>query len=510
MKRTVSQEVLQDRFFPEKFAYCTPAILIFASDIGTPVDIYAKLSSTQSYAFMFESVEGDGRLARFSFLGIDPIASIKFEHNHAHIDFRDEKRSMQVPVQNPAHLLKSILYEYQARHKELKDNCSASKRQKLDDFELACNPLPFSGGLAGYLGYGASQYFEDIPQQKKDILQVPEGYYALYDAAVVFDHQYKRIHIVSLRGATHAQEILSQIEQKPRLSPLQLGNMVLPEEAIFSQVETSFSKSDYLESVRKCKDFIEQGEAFQIVLSQRFSTACKSEPLDVYRMLLATNPSPYAYYLKFPEFVYLGSSPETFLQCRKQQLLLRAIAGTRRRGKNAAEDEALTMELQKDEKELAEHHMLVDLGRNDLGRVCQLGTVKPEEIGVINKYTHVMHMSTAINGLLRSDKSCFDAFQSCFPAGTVSGAPKIRAMQLLSQIEPEQRGVYSGAVGYFDLHGDMDAAIAIRSALIKNGAAHVNAGGGIVFDSDPEAEYEESRNKAKSVLQAIKLIEAKQ
>ncbi len=358
------------------------------------------------------------------------------------------------------------------------------------------------------MGYNACQYFENIPQQIKDPFSVPQGYYGLYDTAVIFDHQYKRIHILSLRGEAHVKTILSRILEKNKLKPLQLDNTVLDEKSIFEHTKTSFSKEEYLNAVKSCKEFIKQGEAFQIVLSQRFSLPSMSAPLDVYRMLQATNPSPYAYYLKYPDFVYLGSSPETFLQCRDGQLLLRAIAGTRRRGINPTEDDALCQELKNDEKEMAEHHMLIDLGRNDLGRVCKPGTVKPGELARITKYTHVMHMSTAIEGELSAEKNCFDAFQSCFPAGTVSGAPKIRAMQLLAQLEPEKRGIYSGAVGYFDLYGNMDSAIAIRSALIKNNMAHVNAGGGIVFDSEPESEYQESRNKAKSVLQAVKLAGA--
>jgi anthranilate synthase component I len=501
----MKQTVCQESFFQNQLSYNTPAILTFASDIGTPVDIFAKLSADVQHAFMFESVEGDGRLARYSFLGYDPVLTVIFKNNSAHIDYRDNKETIKQEIKNPVQLLQQILVQFQEKLTQARANASASEAEAIAEFERNCKDLPFAGGLAGYMGYNACQYFEKIPQQVKDPLGVPQGYYGLYDAAIVFDHQYKRIHILSLRGEEHAKSILAKIVNNNSLKPLRLCHTALDEKSIFENTNTSFKKEEYLNAVSQCKDSIRQGEAFQIVLSQRFSLPCQSPALDVYRMLLATNPSPYAYYLKYPEFVYLGSSPETFLQCRNGQLLLRAIAGTRRRGSNVAEDEALCQELKNDEKEMAEHRMLVDLGRNDLGRISKVGTVKPEELAVINKYTHVMHMSTAIKGKLNSDKTCFDAFQSCFPAGTVSGAPKIRAMQLLSQIEPEQRGVYSGAVGYFDLYGNMDSAIAIRSALVKDNMAHVNAGGGIVYDSEPEAEYQESRNKAKSVLQAIKL-----
>jgi anthranilate synthase component 1 len=230
-------------------------------------------------------------------------------------------------------------------------------------------------------------------------------------------------------------------------------------------------------------------------------------PINIYRMLQATNPSPYAYFLKFPDFVYLGSSPETFVQCQNKKLMLRAIAGTRRRGQGAEQDALLGAELRSDEKEMAEHRMLVDLGRNDLGRVSTPGSVKVGELACLSKYTHVMHLETEITSRLSPEQTAFSAFQSCFPAGTVSGAPKVRAMQLLSALEPERRGIYSGAVGYFDMRGSMDGAIAIRSALIKNGVAYANAGAGIVYDSQPEAEYEETKNKAKGVLSAIILAQ---
>jgi anthranilate synthase component 1 len=255
--------------------------------------------------------------------------------------------------------------------------------------------------------------------------------------------------------------------------------------------------------VDQSKDYIRQGQVFQIVISQRFSLPCRAAALDVYRVLQAINPSPYAYYLKIPGAAYIGSSPETFVRCIDGEMSLRAIAGTRPRGADPAQDAALEVELKSNEKELAEHYMLVDLGRNDVGRVCQVGSIKLGELASLTRYTHVMHLSTEISGRLRNGKTAFDAFKSCFPRGTVSGAPKVRAMQLLSKLEPEQRGIYSGVVGYFDFKGNTDGAIAIRSALIKDGVAHINAGAGIVLDSDPLAEYEETRNKAKSVVKAV-------
>lgn len=367
--------------------------------------------------------------------------------------------------------------------------------------------LPFLGGFVGYMGYGVTAHMERIPQQSTDPLCVPDGYYGLYDSAIIFDHQYRRVTVVSLRGESHVNEIVEKILLNEQLKPLNIDHTKLSKEEIFKGVSTSVTREKYEQSVNQAKDYVQEGQAFQIVVAQRFTLPTTANAVDVYRMLQATNPSPYAYYLKFPEFVYLGSSPETFVQSQNGRLMLRAIAGTRRRGLDAAHDLILQEELKNDEKELAEHRMLVDLGRNDLGRVSVPGTVKVGELACLTRYTHVMHLETEIRSQLSSELDMFTAFKSCFPAGTVSGAPKVRAMQLLHKLEPERRGIYSGAVGYFDWRGNMDGAIAIRSALIKDGVAHVNAGGGIVYDSQPALEYEESRNKAMSVLQAIKLAE---
>ncbi len=338
-----------------------PAILTFASDIGTPVDIFSKLSADERHAFLLESVEGEGRLARYSFLGFDPLLTVVFNNNFAFISKRDSKEIIKEEMNNPIHFLQDILKQYQEHLEQIKASASKEDKQAITDFENKCADLPFAGGFAGYMGYNACQYFEKIPQQKKDPQSVPQGYYGLYDAVVVFDHQYKHIQILSWRGEAHAQSVLVRMLEDKKLKPLQLSDLVLDENSIFRKVATSFTKEEYMQAVKRCKEYIEQGEAFQIVLSQRFSLPCNFSALDIYRMLQATNPSPYAYYLKHPEFVYLGSSPETFLQCRNGELMLRAIAGTNRRGADAAEDEALCQELKHDEKEMAEHRMLVDL-----------------------------------------------------------------------------------------------------------------------------------------------------
>lgn len=476
----------------------SPTILSFCSDIGTPVSVFEKLSRNEAHAFLFESTEGDSRLARYSFLGVDPCLTISFLQGVATVRTPDGKRKEE-SISDPIEYLQQTLLNF--RKNFFGENTDSSS------LNHAALTLPFTGGLVGYLGYGSTKYLDKIPQQSRDVLGVPDGYYGLYDSCVAFDHQYRRVTVMSFRGEAHAQHLVQQISAPSALKPLPILQDVLSEAEIFDETESSVSKSEFINAVERAKEFVFEGQVFQIVLSQRFSTRTTVNPIDLYRMLTATNPSPYAYFLKCPEFTYLGSSPETCVQYRNGQLLLRALAGTRRRGASAQEDDALAQELKADEKEMAEHRMLVDLGRNDLGRVCRPGSIKVGEIASLTRYTHVMHLATEITGTLDESHTSFDAFRSCFPAGTVSGAPKVRAMQLLSSLEPEKRGVYSGAVGYFDLNGNTDGAIAIRSVLIKDGLAHVNAGAGLVYDSKPEMEYQETRNKAKSVLQAIKLAE---
>jgi len=479
--------------------------LSFSADLGTAVGLFEKLSSQGQYAFLFESTEGDARLARYSFLSSDPCLTISFKDGV--IVQEDHAGRIEEKVKDPLDYIEKILHQFTALAELAIEKALAEAREQdpKGHSELAkfLRELPFIGGLVGYMGYGACQYMAGIKQQSKDPTEVPDGCYGLYDSVVVFDHQFRRIIILSLRGEKHANQILAAILAEGTLKPLKLDLKDLSSEEIFSRVTTSVSKEKFLATVADAKEYLAEGQAFQIVVSQRFSIPALAPPINIYRMLQATNPSPYAYFLKFPDFDYLGSSPETFVQCQNDQLMLRAIAGTRRRGQTKEQDAALGLELRADEKEMAEHRMLVDLGRNDLGRISTAGSVKVGELACLSRYTHVMHLETEITSELAEDKSAFAAFQSCFPAGTVSGAPKVRAMQLLATLEPERRGIYSGAVGYFDLRGNMDGAIAIRSALIKNGTAYANAGAGIVFDSQAESEYEETRNKAKGVLSAI-------
>lgn len=472
---------------PARIDQKTPYAVSFSADFGTPLSLFYRLSRDAENGFLFESTEGDGRLARYSFLGVDPGLTVTFQGDSTVVRDQGTGKETVSAARNPIETLRDILAANVVPRHEMLADC------------------PFAGGLVGYLGYGATRFLEGIPAQAADPFDVAIGHYGLYDSVVVFDHQYRRVTFFSQRGKEHVDRLVERALEPVVLPPLRLSNLNIDAGSLFDDVTGPFTEASFVERVEQCKEYIREGQVFQIVLSQRFSVKCKADPLDVYRALTATNPSPYAYFLKCADYSYIGSSPETFVRCNARQVSLRAIAGTRHRGGTPAEDAALERELKDSEKEMAEHRMLVDLGRNDLGRICAPDSIAVGEIACLTKYTHVMHLATEISGTLAPGKDCLDAFQSCFPAGTVSGAPKVRAMQLLSELEPEQRGVYSGAVGYFDHGGSMDGAIAIRSVLIKNNAAHVNAGAGIVFDSDPQMEYEETRNKAKSVLQAVKI-----
>ncbi len=464
------------------------------SDIATPVSLFARLSASSEYAFLLESNDGDSRLARYSFIGVDPAKTAQIDGHHVTIHDRRLDREQVIPSNEPMAVLADLMAEYRKSHPNSDELLSL---------------VPFTGGLFGYMGFGLTECFENIPRQQTDVLSVPDGIFGLYDTLAIFDHLYHRLTLIAPDKAT-LERLEKSINEPDPLKPLVFGagdTKLGSDETIFKNVSESLGQEAYLKVVDTAKEAIRIGEIFQIVPAQRYSLPVSASPEDIYRYLKAVNPSPYGYILKFPELSYVGSSPETYVSVKNAEVTLRALAGTRPRGVDDEEDTRLMDELRNNEKELAEHRMLVDLGRNDLGRVCVPGSVMVGEIATVTKYTHVMHLATEVYGILRGEKSPFDMARSCFPRGTVSGAPKIRAMELLSKLEPEQRGIYSGMVGYFDDQGNMDSAIAIRSVLVKAGRAHVHAGAGVVYDSDPEMEYQETRNKAKSVLRAIQLAE---
>lgn len=475
-----------------------PFIISLLSDIETPISLFSKLEQHYNQAFLFESADGDKRMARFSLIGIDPILRVSLKDNIATVENNHTDSTERIPFQNPLALLKQLKAEH---------------LPEISALPSELEEIPLTAGWVGYFGYGMTRYFENIPQAAQDVLNVPDAYLGLFDTVIIFDHLYRRIHFICHREHSAAQAMGHRfrelLEDKTHaLEPMKpLFYQDMSDDELFSDISYAVSKESYCAAVDQARQYIQEGQIFQLVLAQRFSLPVQCPALDVYRTVQAINPSPYAYFLKFPEFHYLGSSPEMFIRCQNGDMTLRALAGTRHRGQTLEEDEQLAIELRANEKEMAEHRMLVDLGRNDVGRVCLAGSVKVGELAQVIRYSHVMHLATEINGQLKPETSAYDAIQSCFPRGTVSGAPKIRAMQLLAKLEPEQRGIYSGMVGYIDHRNNSDSAIAIRSALIKDGQAHVHAGAGVVYYSDTEAEYEETRNKAKSILKAIKLAE---
>ncbi|MEB3206371.1 MAG: anthranilate synthase component I family protein [Vampirovibrionales bacterium] len=487
----------------------------WASDTETPVSLFARLSANASTAFLLDSTEGDSRLARFSIIGVNPSQIFKVKHGVASLisyaDHREQHYSWACldPLAWLAEQMAMQTPHVEARKKAL----AAAMPLPWE------GSLPFTGGWAGVTGYGATQYSDHIDMQANDPLGLPDLCYGRYDEVIVIDHRLRRTFWLCDLPQDEAdkrwdclQRVLNAPHPAP-LTPLPLDyfqDKLSRPDWIFQNVEGPFDKMSFCQAIQQAKAWIGEGQIFQLVVAQRFSLPVSQNVdsafyLTLYRVLQAINPTPYGYFLKFPDASYVGSSPETFVTCTDNRVKLRALAGTRYRGKSQAEDDALASELVQHPKELAEHRMLVDLDRNDLGRVCETGSIYTGAIAQLTRYTHVMHLTTDIEGHLRKDKTPLDLFKACLPRGTVSGAPKIRAMQLLSQLEPEQRGWYSGVVGYFGKEGNMDGAIAIRSAVLQPGWVHVHAGAGVVFDAVPEHEYLETRNKAKSTLAAAQI-----
>jgi anthranilate synthase component 1 len=367
------------------------------------------------------------------------------------------------------------------------------------------------------LGYDAVRFFEAIPDLTADDLTLPDALFLFTDTLLIFDNVGQRIKVVSnafvpepTRHAADAayEHALSQIEalvadlRKPLERP-----SLLPQGSRPPEVSSNYTREAFCQAVRQCKEYVEAGDIIQAVLSQRLQVEARVDPFDVYRALRVINPSPYMYFLRLGDLTIVGSSPEVLVRLEEGQIDLRPIAGTRPRGKGEGEDCALAEELLKDPKERAEHIMLVDLGRNDVGRVATIGSVEVNELMVIERYSHVMHIVSNVRGRLQEGKDAFDLLRACFPAGTVTGAPKIRAMEIIEELEPVKRGPYAGAIGYFSFSGNMDTCITIRTILFANGSAWVQAGAGIVADSDPDREYQETMNKAAALLRAFEMAE---
>jgi anthranilate synthase component 1 len=461
-------------------------------DMDTPVSIFQRLAGKYP-SYLLESVEGGEHVGRYSFLGVNPSVIFKSKGRNISIK-KDGKTKAWITDTNPLSELKKVMSEY--------------KPVNIDG-------LPrFSGGAVGYVGYNVISFFENIPIKENDELGFPDVYFMVTDTLVIFDHVKHLVKIVAnakVEGNAGKvyDESIKKIEGLVRkIRQLRPSSVVeFPKELKPMAVKSNFTKKQYEDIVNNAKEYIRAGDIIQVVPSQRFAVPVKSKPFDVYRALRSVNPSPYMYYIQGEDFHIIGSSPELLVRCEDGIVETRPIAGTRPRGQTPEEDDGLANDLLSDEKERAEHIMLVDLGRNDLGRVCENGTVKVTDLMIIEKYSHVMHLVSNVKGKLRKDKDQFDVLAVTFPAGTVSGAPKIRAMEIISELENIDRGPYAGAIGYFSFSGNLDSAITIRTILMKNKKAYIQAGGGVVADSVPEKEYQETVNKAKAMLKAIELAE---
>ncbi|MDD5059649.1 MAG: anthranilate synthase component I [Candidatus Omnitrophica bacterium] len=464
------------------------------ADLDTPVSAFLKLQKSD-YSFLLESVEGQEKIARFSFIGNSPSLIFKSKAKMVEIIYPGKNKSRKFKIEgSPLDEVKKIMQGFKSP--EVKG-------------------LPrFYGGLVGYIGYDTVRFFENIPDKNKDSLEVPDIVLMLTDTLLIFDR------------LSHTLKILCNVivpENSSRLKKIGLyKNAVDKIELIHKEFSAPFAaelsekrpqrldiksnvkKGEFMAMVKAAKEHIKKGDIIQVVLSQRFKVKTVKNDFAIYRSLRSLNPSPYMYYLKFKKFSVIGSSPETLVRCENGLVQTRPIAGTRRRGLNEKDDDRLEKELLNDEKERAEHLMLVDLGRNDLGRVSLPGKVKVDNFMSVEKYSHVMHIVSQVSAIL--DKKRFDIYdvlKSAFPAGTVSGSPKIRAMEIIDELENSKRSLYAGAIGYFSFSHNLDTCIAIRTILLKDGFAYVQAGAGIVADSVPEKEYQESVNKARGMMEAI-------
>jgi len=467
------------------------------ADCETPVSAFLKIARG-SHAFLLESVEGGEKWGRYSFLGTDPALVVTARGAEVRIDRRDGSQQRE-RTRDPLATLRQLLYRYRPG---------------------AVTGLPrFHGGAVGYLGYDAVRYFERLPASLDDDLGLPEMHLLVPDVVLVFDrmtHTIKVIANVMLDegvdpGAAYSAAA-GRIDET--VECLARGTVVAPRAPVHPKVsepksETSnMTPAEYCRIVERAKEHIRAGDVIQVVLSQRFEMPLRVAPFDIYRRLRVLNPSPYMFFLQLGEVALAGASPEVMARVEGSEITVRPIAGTRPRGRTDEEDLAFERELREDPKERAEHIMLVDLGRNDVGRVAKVGSVQVTERMIIERYSHVMHLVSNVRGTLAPGSDCYDAFRATFPAGTLSGAPKVRAMEIIEELEGVRRGVYGGAVGYFGFSGNMDTCIAIRTAVAVGDRLFVQAGAGIVADSDPEREHRESVNKAEAVFSAARLAEA--
>ena len=469
-----------------------PVVKSVMADLLTPVSAFLAIASGEQNAFLLESVERGEQIGRYTFLGTRPYMQLHARGDQLTIERTQGKNKREARRGNVFEAAKQLLQQHRPA--------------------IVPGLPPFTAGAVGFFSYDIVRQLENIGSHAKDDLNLPDCGLMFFDRLLAFDHLHHQIHIIAAadvsnqnprRAYDRAIRDISALEKKlaAGLSPRHLQKKKRPNGKL--RVRSVTERKNYEQGVRKSKEYIAAGDIFQVVLSQRLDFEPGVEPFDIYRSLRAVNPSPYMYFLKMGDMHVLGSSPEMLVRVTGRKLEYRPIAGTHPRGKDQAEDDRLQEKMLADEKERAEHVMLVDLGRNDLGRVSEYGSVKVKDLMYVERYSHVMHIVSALEGKLRPELHALDAFAACFPAGTLSGAPKVRAMQIIEELEPTRRGVYGGSVLYADFAGNLDSCIAIRTMVMKGKKAYLQAGAGIVADSNPASEYQESLNKAQAVIRAV-------
>jgi len=465
-----------------------PVTTTIAAELQTPFGIYLLLRENARYAFLLESIEGGANLARFSFLGANPQKIMRGRNGKTFIEENGEQMISE---------------------KNLLENLRAHFEGKT--FAGGFENAPLSGGAVGYFNFSAVGMFEPILQTENS----DDGLWLFFRTIVAFDHARQQIKITTLVFTEECSDLEKSFNEaaaeNEKLAQVFQNNPSFPISKSDKKdlaVSSNWEREDFLAAVLKIKEFILAGDCYQAVLSQRFSKETSASAISIYRALRSLNPSPYMFLFEFDEKSIVGASPEMLVRCRGRNMEYRPIAGTRRRGTTELEDDRLSEDMKADEKEVAEHLMLVDLGRNDLGKIAEYGTVEVKNLMNVEKYSHVQHLVSYLSAVLKPKKDCFDALAACFPAGTVSGAPKVRAIQIIRELEPDTRGIYAGAVGYADYAGNLDTCITIRTIVLENGIASVQAGAGIVADSVPEKEFQETIDKAKGLLRAIEIAES--
>lgn len=470
-----------------------PLVRRCSADLLTPVSAFLTLREPNVCSFLLESVEGGEKLARYSFLGSDPLLILEAEGRSVTYRTTRDKLPFSLPPNDEDTTIFEALHQLLTSYTEV----------KLHDVPR------LSGGAVGYMGYDTIQLIEKLPPAPPDDLSLPDAAWCFYDTIVGFDHVKHQLVLMASVFIDEATDLRTAYEDAmARIDVLEKRlktSFASPEQISLQtdELQSNIPRADFEAAVEKAKQYIYEGDIFQVVLSQRFALSFKGDHFNLYRALRQVNPSPYLFYIDYIDYTLVGSSPEVLVRAEQGKAEVLPIAGTRKRGLTQEEDNALEQELLADPKERAEHLMLVDLGRNDLGKVCTFSSVTVDRYAYIERYSHVMHIVSSVTGDIKEGQSPLDVLAACFPAGTVSGAPKVRAMEIIGELEPTKRGIYAGAVGYLDFSGNMDTCIAIRTMVVKDDTVYIQAGAGVVADSDPALEFEETENKARALKQAL-------